>query len=82
LRPSGTSETSRMRVLVRLAEETSRLLDRVARGLGAIRAEVVGRALRLYLARERGRTTRRMRGTVRPRLSMEELEDLYWEGAR
>ncbi len=82
MRPSGTSETSRMRVLVRLAEEMSRLLNRVARGLGVIRAEVVGRALMPYLARERGRTTKRMRGMIRPRLSMEELEDLYWEGAR
>ncbi len=73
---------SKMQVLVRLDEETGRLLDRVARSLGVSRAEVVRRALRMYLARERGRMTRRMRGIVRPRLSMEELEELYWEGAR
>ncbi len=76
------SMISKMQVLVRLDEETGRLLDRVARSLGVSRAEVVRRALRMYLARERGRMTRRMRGIVRPRLSMEELEELYWEGAR
>ena len=46
------------------------------------RAEIVRRALRLYLARERGKMTKRMRGIVKPRLSLEELEELYWEGAR
>lgn len=73
---------SRMWVVVRLDEETGRLLDRLARSLGISRAEVVRRALKLYLARERGKTTRRMRGIVRPKLSIKELEELYWKGAR
>lgn len=72
----------RMQVLVRLDEDTAKLLDRVARSLGVSRAEIVRRALRLYLARERGKMTKRMRGIVKPRLSLEELEELYWEGAR
>ncbi|RLG41557.1 MAG: hypothetical protein DRO01_02495 [Thermoproteota archaeon] len=71
-----------MEVLVRLAEETGRLLDRVARGLGVIWAEVVGKAPGSYPARGRGRATKRVRGIVRPRLSVEELEELYWQGAR
>jgi len=65
-----------MQVLVRLDEETALLLERRARSLGVSRAEVIRRALRRYL--RPGRRTREMRGIVRSRLSLEELEEAYW----
>jgi len=66
-----------MQVLVRLDRETYAELEELSRALGLSKAEIVRRALRKYLA-ERKSLTKSMRGLVRPRLTLEELEEAYW----
>jgi len=66
-----------MQVLVRLDRETYAELEELSRALGLSKAEIVRRALRKYLA-ERGSLTKSMRGLVRPRLTLEDLEEAYW----
>ncbi|GEM_PF-1523420 len=66
-----------MQVLVRLSPRLYRELEEESRSLGVSKAEVLRRALREYLERRKGSATRRVRGLVKPRLSMEELEEIY-----
>ena len=66
-----------MQVLVRLDRETYAELEELSRALGLSKAEIVRRALRKYLA-ERKSLTKSMRGLVRPRLTLEDLEEAYW----
>ncbi len=66
-----------MQVLVRLDRETYAELEELSRALGLSKAEIVRRALRKYLA-ERESLTKSMRGLVRPRLTLEDLEEAYW----
>ncbi len=71
-----------MQVLVRLDKDLYLKLDRLAKVLGVSRAEVMRRALKEYIARrERVESkTRKMRGIVKPKISLEELEKLYQSG--
>jgi len=66
-----------MQVLVRLDEETYVELEKLSRALGVSKAEIMRRALKKYLA-EKKSFTKSMRGIVKPRLSLEELEEAYW----
>jgi len=66
-----------MQVLVRLDRETYAELEELSRALGLSQAEIMRRALRKYLA-ERKSLTKSMRGLVRPRLTLEDLEEAYW----
>lgn len=66
-----------MQVLVRLDEETYAELERLSRVLGVSKAEVMRRALREYLARKGESATKRVRGLVKSRVSLEELEEVY-----
>ena len=65
-----------MQVLVRLDRETYAELEEPSRALGLSKAEIVRRALRKYLAEKRS-PTKSMRGLVKPRLTLEELEEAY-----
>lgn len=68
-------------VLVRLDESLAEELDRMAKSLGVSRAELVRMALRHFLrVREGALRTRRIRGMVRSKLSLEELEEMYQVG--
>ncbi len=68
-------------VLVRLDESLAEELDKMARSLGVSRAELVRIALRHFLRRRRGELkTKQIRGMVRSKLSLEELEELYQVG--
>jgi len=66
-----------MQVLVRLDPKTYAELEELSRALGLSKAEIVRRALRRYLA-ERKSLTKSMRGLVKPKLTLEELEEAYW----
>ncbi len=67
-----------MQVLVRLSPELYHELEEIARSLGVSKAEVLRQAFREYLARRKvGKNTSKMRGIVKPRISLEELERLY-----
>jgi len=63
-------------VLVRLDKSTASKLEKVARALGVSKAEVMRRALKRYLAEEANMTVK-MKGIVKSRLSLEELERIY-----
>ena len=65
-----------MQVLVRLDKSTASKLEKVARALGVSKAEVMRRALKRYLAEEANMTVK-MKGIVKSRLSLEELERIY-----
>ena len=65
-----------MQVLVRLDKSTASKLEKVAKALGVSKAEVMRRALRRYLAEEANMTVK-MKGIVKSRLSLEELERIY-----
>ncbi|RLF04119.1 MAG: hypothetical protein DRK00_07405 [Thermoprotei archaeon] len=66
-----------MQVLVRLDEETYAELEKLSKSLGVSKAEIMRRALREYLAK-RGSATKSMKGLVKSRLSLRELEEIYW----
>ncbi len=66
-------------VLVRLDDSLAEELDRVAKSLGVSKAELVRMALRHFLRKE-GLETRQVRGIVKPRVSLEELEEMYQVG--
>jgi len=65
-----------VQVLVRLDKSTASKLEKVAKALGVSKAEVMRRALRRYLAEEANMTVK-MKGIVKSRLSLEELERIY-----
>ena len=68
-------------VLVRLDGSLAEELDRMAKSLGVSRAELVRIALRHFLKREkRDLKTKQIRGLVKSRLSLEELEEMYQVG--
>ncbi len=64
-------------VLVRLSKSLEEELDKLAKSLGVSRAEVVRMALREFIERKKKLKTRRMRGIVRSKLSLEDLERIY-----
>ncbi len=64
-------------VLVRLSKSLEEELDKLAKSLGVSRAEVVRMALREFIERKKRLRTRRMRGIVRSKLSLEDLERIY-----
>ena len=64
-------------VLVRLSKPLEEELDKLAKSLGVSRAEVVRMALREFIERKKRLRTRRMRGIVRSKLSLEDLERIY-----
>lgn len=67
-----------MQVLVRLTPELYRELEKIAESLGVSKAEVLRQALKDYLTRKKaGKNTSKMRGLVKPKLSLDELERLY-----
>ena len=61
---------------MRLDKSTASKLEKVAKALGVSKAEVMRRALRRYLAEEANMTVK-MKGIVKSRLSLEELERIY-----
>ncbi len=64
-------------VLVRLSKPLEEELDKLAKSLGVSRAEVVRMALREFIERKKRLRTRQMRGIVRSKLSLEDLERIY-----
>ena len=67
-----------MQVLVRLSDELYRKLEEEAKRLGVSKAEVLRIAFKRYLAsKKRGKETEKIRGMLRPKVSMEELERIY-----
>ena len=63
-----------VRVNRKLLEEFTRLAHR----LGMSRSEAIRRAMEMFLERSRGESvTSRMRGLVRSKLSLKELEEAY-----
>ncbi len=68
-------------VLVRLSKPLEEELDKLAKSLGVSRAEVVRMALREFIERKKRLRTRQMRGIVRSKLSLEDLERIY-QGSR
>ncbi len=64
-------------VLVRLSKSLEEELDKLAKSLGVSRAEVVRMALKEFIERKKRLRTRQMRGIVRSKLSLEELESIY-----
>ncbi len=68
-------------VLVRLDKSLAEELDRMAKSLGMSRAELVRIALRHFLRTGRGDLkTKQIRGLIRSKLSLEELEEIYQVG--
>ncbi len=65
-------------VLVRLDEELNRKLENLARMLGVSRAEVIRMALREFLREEK--KTKKMRGLIKSKLSLDQLEEMYQVG--
>ena len=63
--------------MVRLDPKTYAELEELSRALGLSKAEIVRRALKRHLA-ERRSLTKSMRGLVKPKLTLEELEEAYW----
>ncbi len=66
-------------VLVRLDYSLGEELDRMARSLGVSRAELIRIALRHFLGIEKLKT-RRVKGIVRSKLSLKDLEKMYQVG--
>lgn len=67
-----------MQVLVRLSEELYMELEKISKMLGISKAEVLRLALKEYIARRRKTSmTKRMRGIVRSKKSLKELEEIY-----
>ncbi len=64
-------------VLVRLSKSLEEELDKLAKSLGVSRAEVVRMALREFIERKKRLKTKQMRGIVRSKLSLEDLERIY-----
>ena len=65
-------------IYIRVDEELLRRLDEVARRLGYMRSEAVREALRRFiLFSEPGGETSRIRGLVKSRLTLRELEETY-----
>ena len=63
-----------MRVDVKLLEKFSR----VARSMGLNRSEAIRKAMELFIAsQEKDTYTSRMRGIVRSKLSLKDLEEIY-----
>ena len=59
------------------ARVTYAKLEELSKALGLSKAEIVRRALKKYLAREKS-LTKTMRGLVKPKLTLEKLEEAYW----
>lgn len=67
-----------MQVLVRLSDEMYAELEKLSKILGVSKAEIMRIALKEYIAKKRKSVTRRMRAIVKPKISLEKLEEIYW----
>lgn len=65
-------------IYVRIDEELLRKFDDVARRMGYMRSEAVREAMRKFiLATEGASETRKIRGLVKSKLTLKELEEAY-----
>lgn len=65
-------------IYIRLDEELLRRFDEAARKLGYMRSEAVREAMRRFILSVEGvRETTKIRGLVRSKLSLKELEEAY-----
>ncbi len=67
-------------VLVRLDNLLAEELDRIAKSLGVSRAELIRIALRQFIESKQKLRTEEIRGIVRPKMTLRELEEMYQVG--
>ena len=65
-------------IYIRVDKELLDRFSKVARSMGLNRSEAIRRAMEMFIASGgKSSRTRRMRGIVKSRFSLKELEDLY-----
>ena len=68
-------------IFIRVDDELLEKFTRMAESMGLNRSEAIRRAMELFIAsREDSSLTSRMRGIVKSRFSLRELEELYMVG--
>lgn len=65
-------------IFIRVDERLLEKFSRVARSMGLNRSEAIRRAMEMFIAiQEKESYTGRMRGIVKSRLSLKDLEEIY-----